>query len=234
MINYTNTAIVNFSNDQERYKLGQKRQMQSLSAIGYKGSYYSYSSFTDIGSPSHKEIPYAFKPYAIKKVRDMGYKRVIWMDAPVYAVKPIDHFLTDVHNRGALFFDNIGYSLGDYTSDKCLDLMGINRNDSFSIPMIMACLMAFDFTNQKTCAIFDEYLQRADFDHYGGAWDNHDLSVSEDRRVKGHRHDQSVMSAILHNNGIKPLTPHKTWFAYYGNAGHLPHAQTVCLLSQGF
>lgn len=234
MINYTDTAIVNFSNDQERYKLGQKRQMQSLSAIGYKGSYYSYSSFADINSPTHEEVPYAFKPYAIKKVRDMGYKRIVWMDAPVYAIKPIDHFLVDIRSRGALFFDNIGYSLGDYTSDKCLKLMNIDRNASFSIPMIMACLMGFDFTCEKTCDIFDQYLKLADMDHYGGAWHNNDLSVSEDRRVKGHRHDQSVMSAILHLNGVYPLTPHKTYFAYYGNAGHLPHALSVCLFSQGF
>ena len=38
---------------------------------------FTYSDFAEIGSPTHAENPYAFKVYAIEKVRAMGYRYVL-------------------------------------------------------------------------------------------------------------------------------------------------------------
>jgi hypothetical protein len=228
------SAIVTFANNEERYIKGQKRQEQSLKAVGWDGDYYAFSTFEEIGSPPHDEVPYAFKPFAIEKVRQMGYDVVLWMDAPVYATKPLWMLAKEISDRGVLLFDNLGFTIGDFTSDKCLELMNLSRSVSFTKPMIMACVMGFDFRVVKTRNFFKDYLAGVYSGAYEGDWNNNNGQVSTDPRVKGHRHDQSVASIIASKMGIKPLHPHSTYFAYHGNPGHLPHAETVCLISHGY
>lgn len=230
------TAIVTYYDNKERYILGQKRQKESLDAIGYTEDYYAFNSSTDINSPTHEDVPYAFKCCAIKKVVDMGYDIVIWMDSPVYAIKDITHFIQFISDsEGVVLFDNLGYTIGDYTSDRCLELNGWRRDESFEHQMIMACLMAFDMRKQKAKDFIKRYYESHKINGmYEGDWFNYANQVSTDNRVNGHRHDQSVASIIAADMGIKPLHPHSTFFAYFGNPGHLPHAESVCLISQGY
>jgi hypothetical protein len=225
-------AIVTYYDDKERYILGQKRQKQSLIDVGFQGDYFAFNSFGEINSPSHLETPYAFKPYAIKKVKDMGYDIVIWMDSPVYAIKKLNKFIEETINRSVVLFDNIGYTIGDYTSDECLNHFKMTRNDAFNNQMIMACLMAFDFRTKLANALLEDYLNSSEV--FKGDWTNEANQVSIDNRVKGHRHDQSVMSILANKYNIKIIHPHSTYFAYFGNPGHLPHANSVCLLSSGY
>lgn len=236
MTNYTNVAIVTFFDEKEKYKLAGKRQAESLQAINFTmENYFQFRNFEQINSPEHSEIPYAFKPHAINEIRKKGFEIVIWMDSPVYCIKSIDKFIEYININGFIFFDNLGYTIGDYTSDECLNNYSMNRDESFKHQMIMACLMGFNFKNEKATKLFDKYLSATRIlGCYEGDWTNESNQVSQDNRVKGHRHDQSVMSILLAKEKIKPLHPHSTFFAYFGNPGHLPHAESVCLLSQGY
>lgn len=233
-------AIVTFANNEYRYIKGQQRQEESLKAVGWDGDYFAFTSFAEIGSPDHDEVPYAFKPYAIQKVKDMGYDVVIWMDSPVYAIKPLRQLVGEItldflrNVPGIILFDNLGFTIGDFTSDACLAKYQMSREDSFKLPMIMACVMGFDFRSAPALKFFDQYIEGARNGAYEGDWKNGNGQVSTDFRVKGHRHDQSVASIIAAKMGIKPLHPHSTFFAYHGNPGHLPHAETVCLISHGY
>jgi hypothetical protein len=225
-------AIVCFNNNVDRYIMKQQRQEQSLNAVGFDGDYFCFHTFEEINSKPHSEIPYQFKAKSIQKVREMGYDLVLWMDSPVYATKPINDVFDYIKERGLLLFDNIGFTIGDFTSDKCLGLMNMSRDESFKQPMVMACVMGFDFTNDDTNFLFNEYLVLSDVDGcYEGDWHNDKLQVSTDYRVRGHRHDQSVISVLASKRSYKLVHPNSTFFAYFNNAGHLPHSPTVCLLS---
>jgi hypothetical protein len=236
MTNYTKVAIVTFFDEKDKYKLAGKRQAESLQAINFPmENYFQFRNFEQINSPEHTEIPYAFKPHAINEIRKKGFEIIIWMDSPVYCIKSIDKFIEYININGFIFFDNLGYKIGDYTSDECLNNYLMTRDVSFKHPMIMACLMGFNFKNEKATKLFDRYLSATRIlGCYEGDWTNESNQVSQDNRVKGHRHDQSVMSILLAKENIKPLHPHSTFFAYFGNPGHLPHAESVCLLSQGY
>jgi hypothetical protein len=226
-------AIVCFNNNVDRYIMKQKRQEESLKSIGFDGDYFCFHSFDEIESKHHSEVPYQFKPKAIQKVREMGYDVVLWMDSPVYATKPLDNVFYHIINNGILLFDNIGFTIGDFTSDRCLNITNMTREESFMNPMVMACVMGFDFRNQLTNHIFDEYLRLSEVEGaFEGSWHNDRLQLSNDYRVRGHRHDQSVISILAVKYGIRLTHPNSTYFAYFNNAGHLPHANTVCLLSQ--
>ena len=227
-------AVVTFANDVSRYEAGEQRLKKSLIEVGYTGDYFHFKNFQSINSPTQHQVPYAFKPYSIKKVKDMGYDIVIWIDSAVYPTKNFDHFIKHIEVTGHAFFDNIGFVIRDHTSDNCLEYFHMSDEESWKHPMIMACLMGFDFRHKITNEIFDDYYVAANEKAYGGDWVNNDLQVSKNSKVRGHRHDQSAMSIILAKRGIKPLHPNSTFFAYYGNPGHEPHADTLCFLSKGF
>lgn len=225
-------AIVCFNNGVDRYIVKQKRQEESLKDVGFDGYYKCYSDFNEINSKPHTTVPYQFKAKAIQKIREQGYDLVLWMDSPVYATKSLDKVFEYIKQNGILLFDNIGFTIGDFTSDHCLGIMDMTRDESFKQPMVMACVMGFDFTNENTCKVFDEYLRLSDvYGAYEGDWINDKFQVSKDYRVKGHRHDQSVISILAAKNNIPLTHPNSTFFAYFNNPGHLPHADSVCLIS---
>jgi len=215
--------------DADRYFNYAERLKESL-----KGVDFHLFTKENLQHPPHSEVPYSFKPYAINELKK-NYDIVIWADSCVYSIKSLDKFIEYININGFIFFDNLGYTIGDYTSDECLNNLVMSRDESFKHPMIMACLMGFNFKNEKATKLFNEYYKATKIKGcYEGDWTNESNKVSQDNRVKGHRHDQSVMSILLAKEKIKPLHPHSTFFAYFGNPGHLPHAESVCLLSQGY
>ena len=114
-------AVVTFANDVSRYEAGEQRLKKSLIEVGYTGDYFHFKNFQSINSPTQHQVPYAFKPYSIKKVKDMGYDIVIWIDSAVYPTKNFDHFIKHIEVTGHAFFDNIGFVIRDHTSDNCLE-----------------------------------------------------------------------------------------------------------------
>lgn len=199
--------------DSNRYIKYAERLKESLNYTDGCDFYLFNDNDKDI--PLHSELNYGFKPHSIKKVKDLGYDIVIWADSAIAAIKPYNHFIEYIKDNGYIFFDNIGYSISDYTNDNCLNKMNLSRNEAKEKPMIMACLMGFNFNNKTASDIFDEYYNAAIPEIYNGNWSNH-------------RHDQSAMSIILAKRNIKPLHPHSTFFAYPQNEGHKPESETVC------
>lgn len=225
-------CVVSFADSTGSYQKKMLRLEQSLKAINFDGDFLGFTSYEEIGCEPHDEIPYKFKPYAIQKALDAGYESIIWCDSPIYAKKSIQPLFDYVYRYGCAFFDNIGYSLGDYTNDKTLKHFNITRAESWDIPMIMACCFAFNIDHYlyKHTYFFEHYKNLAN-DLYPGAWDNLQLTESKDMRVKGHRHDQSVLSAIIYKEKLCPIKGQSTFFAYESHRKVMPIADSVCLFS---
>lgn len=220
-------CVVSFADGTGSYQKKMLRLEQSLKG-NFDGDFLGFTSYDQIGCEPHSVVPYKFKPYAIDKAYQLGYETILWCDSPVYAKQSIIPVFEYIEKHGYLFFDNIGYSLGDYTNDKTLNAYSISRQDSWSIKMIMACVMGL----RKGFGGFVSYKFDAD-SLYHGEWDNDDQTESQDLRVKGHRHDQSVMSCIIHNMGLDILKGQDTFFAYEEHRKVMPIADSVCLFSQG-
>lgn len=241
------TVILNFANHIGRYGQMQTRLKNSLTQVGYTGDIMFFNHEEEISPtcPYHKSedlklhaenkvVPYGFKAHAMKKAIDLGYENIIWMDAAVYATKPLTDFINHIETNGYLFFENIGYTIGDYTGDKCLEKLGMSREDSFKQPMIMACTLAVNVHNSEAMEWFNQYYNASnDGVSYLGSWHNTNGEVSSDMRVSGTRHDQSAASIIIAKMNLKITNAQQTFFAYTSHKGILKVSDTVCLWSNG-
>lgn len=226
-------CVVSFADKTGSYQKKMLRLEQSLKG-NFSGDFLGFTDYKEICSPTHSQIPYAFKPYSIQKAIDLGYELILWCDSPIYAKQSIEPVFDYIEEHGYVFFDNIGFSLGDYTNDRILNNFNITREQSWKIPMIMACCFGLNMVHidryhvKAAKVFFDDYKN---VDLYPGEWDNDDLTESKDRRVKGNRHDQSVASAIIHKMGLNIIKGQDTYFTYESHRLVMEIADSVCLYS---
>jgi len=209
-------CVVSFA-DTQFYQDKMKRIEASLKG-NFDGDFLGFTDVKQIGSPPHKEIPYAFKPYAIQKAIDMGYDLVLWLDSPIVAIKSIEPVFDHIKSSGYVFFNNYGHPLGKWTNDKALDYFKVTREEAMNMKQIMACCMGF---SRGLLSGFYQYKSLA-HELYPGSWDNH-------------RHDQTVMSFILNKRGSTILDGHKTFFIYehFKQVPEFqPISESVCLVSR--
>lgn len=233
-------CVVSFADGAGYYAKALMRLELSLKQVGFDGYFKGINDYGHIGSPLHRApgsvptVPYAFKAYSIKKAMDEGARYILWCDSVIYATKSIAPVFDHIAKHGYLFFDNIGFSIGDYTSDACLEKFGMTRDEAFQSKMIMACVMGFDVYHPIAKAFLERYIAAAsDGVSYLGDWTNQNLQVSNDMRVKGHRHDQSVASILIKQGGLTITRAQDTFFAYASHKGIVPISDTVCLWSEG-
>lgn len=208
-------CIINFANG-GWYSAGQERLRESLVDVGFDGDVHLFRSEAQIGAPPHQESPYAFKPFALKWAMERGYELVIWADASVWAVKPIQPMFDHLAENGWMFFLNT--CTGNWTSDACLKSFGVDRELSMRIPMLMGICMGWNMGTLRCQNFLRTWLEKAtDGVTFPGSWTNKHHEVSQDPRVYGHRHDQSAASLIAWQTGMDLIIPHETFFQYYEN-----------------
>jgi hypothetical protein len=213
----TRMCIVTFSNT-ERYNSLAHRMRESVKPYGI--DFIHYTNYAEINCKSHSEYPYAFKPYSIQKAREQGYNLILWLDSAIYLTKNPSEVFQYIKDNGVMLFDNIGFSIASFTHNECLAHFGMDRKDAENYKMVMACAMGFNFNTKIGTDTFNEYLGFAHTNAYQGNWHEH-------------RHDQSVISCIAQQKGIELLHPNRTFIAYENNEGMKPHAESVCLISNG-
>jgi hypothetical protein len=210
-------CIVTFSNT-DRYNDLADRLGQTAKQYGY--DFIHYQTYDEINCKPHSEYPYAFKPHSIQKAREQGYNNILWLDSAIYLTKDPKQVFKYIKDNGVMLFDNIGFSIASYTHDECLQHFAMQRVDAERYKMVMACAMGFNFNTKIGTDTFNKYLGFAHTNAFQGSWSNH-------------RHDQSVISCIAVINQIELLHPNQTFIAYEGNEGMMPHADSVCLISNG-
>lgn len=227
-------VVTSFADGAGNYAKAMLRLEQSLRQTEFYGTFKGINDYEHINSHHHQRTPYQFKAMSIKTTIDEGAKLLLWCDSVVYATQSIQPIFDHIKEHGYIFFDNIGYTIGDYTSDNCLEKLGMSRDEAFKSKMIMACVMGFNVDHPKAQDFLNKYINAAkDGVSYPGSWTNENLQASIDMRVKGHRHDQSVASILIKQLGMNITNAQQTFFAYKQHQCVMPIADSVCLWSEG-
>lgn len=130
----------------------------------------SFDCYFMIGSyPSTKEdgmslfyIPYAWKVCLFKKVQDLGYEQIMWVDSSMMPVRSLEPLYDIIDQRGRLFIPARGKYLGEFYRPfyhmykNSFHACGLETKDLMKMRHYQATIIGLDVTNE----ISNEYLNR--------------------------------------------------------------------------
>lgn len=207
------------------FQKGQARLRESLKLERWSADALFFTDESQIGAPPHTQTPYAFKCYAFARAIEEGYDIALWLDCSVVCIKPIDPVFDAIEAKGH-HFEMAGWSVGEWSTDACLEKLGITRDEGMKMPLYSAGMTGLDLRRDRSREFLRLWRQHADDGvSFIGPWRN-DGTMSSDPRVLGHRHDQTVASALAHRLGMKLDEP--TFFEYWVDKP--PKPSTVALL----
>lgn len=197
-------CIINVATSGAWYEVGSQRLAESLRHVGYNDEIKIWSGMYPEGCPAHSYFPYAFKPHAFKWAKEVGMKKVIWMDSSVWAQKNIEPIFDIIKKQGYMILRN-GWTTGEWSTDEQLSAYGLTREEAFSVPHAMANVIGIDFDSSIGNIIFEEYFNNQHL--FKGSWKNENREVSQDTRVLGSRHDQTILSLIVYKYKLELTNP---------------------------
>jgi hypothetical protein len=195
----------------DHYVKGQKRLTQ---ALGSSATMLAWTNILPVGSPSHSEVPYAFKAFALQDAAARGNSLLLWADASILPVGPLGPLFDRIYEDGYWISRN-GWMNSEWTADSAYADLGISRADNAKVPHVVATAFGVNALHPKGRAILAEYVRLAKTRAFCGPWRNCPETPCGGLGVLGHRHDQSSLSVIAWKLRLK-LTDPPEIFAYKG------------------
>lgn len=199
------------------YPKGQARMRASLEQHGYTGAFDLYQTYPP-GSPGHDNRPYAFKSHAMRQAAAKGHDTLVWLDASMVAVAPIEPMLAQAQRDGIVAWDS-GWAMGQWTHDAALRVYGLTRDVAMTMPLIVGGVLAVHLSHPLGRAVFDRYCALVDHhETLPGPWANKDGALG-DARCLGHRHDMPALTVAIHEHNA-PFIKDNRWFHYAQTPNH--------------
>lgn len=170
----------------------------------------------------HSQIPYQFKFGIIQKMREQGYKKILWLDSAM--VMEIDCVaLFERSSNGIIAFHNLGHDLYKYISDIATHNLNQSESTIKEIKQTWGGAIGFDFDNEIAANIFDEIVRQSQIGSFNDGNSVRDGFIA-------HRHDQAVMSVLFAQNNVE-LLPYGTIVTHphylppyeYGESFYISH-----------
>jgi len=202
-------AIINVSTNNAWYSKGQERLRKSIPGENFFGMLGEAS----VLAPAHTRVPYAFKPLALDYLHNKGYDLVLWLDASMWAVKPLAG-IWDIIERKGWLMEESGHYLGRWCNDRALANMGITREQAMKITMYSAGMTGLNLKKAKCQNFLMEWKKYAlDMETFVGSHTDH-------------RHDMSVASFLAHKYEMD-YERGGTYLAYIGKVYGQPSETSV-------
>lgn len=222
-MNQRSIAIVSVAfKGRENYSTGIPRLIASARACGFDGDFLicapelgpelapGVPNMTDLALPSHRDVPYGFKPVIVAAARERGFRRVLWCDSTIFFLRDApEMFRWQIGSSGMFLFDNPNCPEGRWTSDDCLAAMDCSPEETQKINQVMACSAGFDFGYPVANNILDDWLA---YSRDGTSFQGRSGSTRPE--FVAHRHDQSVLSCLAYRNRV-PLVPYGLGLTYW-------------------
>jgi hypothetical protein len=213
------------------YPRGQRRLRKTLLDVGFNGEMMFWNDDYPPGCPAHDAMPYVFKACALDIARASGADLVLWCDASTWFLRDPTPVFDRIESDGYYLWRNPCEDMGAYAADSTLDVMGMDREESFSVPSAVSTFFGLDLRSDIGRDALSRFMTAARDGAFTAPWINDPNGESwkpgirkafgsADTRVKACRHDQAALSCIAHQMGLAlderspaellsyPSTPH--------------------------
>jgi hypothetical protein len=232
------SCVVNVSMG-KRYERLQPRLIESIKKNEDPVDIVAWLNNLPPQAPTGLQLPYlayCAKSFAMLDAYKHGYELLLWVDSACVAIKHTRDIFNHIKYHGYYIQDN-GWNVGQWSSDVCLNNMQINREDAFNIPEISTMIVGLNMKHDNCQEFLKMWCNYASDGESFIAPHTNDIGpafekgcayreigrVSEDNRVYGHRHDQTVASILAHKFNWK-RTPRPIFADYYSKT---PDPRTI-------
>jgi len=185
------------------YPRGQARLAMSAHDVGFEGDLLMWRNEYPPGCPTHQEQPYAFKHVAFDASAARGNGATLWCDSSVWFIRNLEPLFNEIEQNGYWFMTQ-GWTVGTWCTDEVLPKLGTSRDEAFKMVMVTACMYGLDVTSDVGREVLDWMRARCADGSFRGPWQINDGKAENDpTKVRGHRHDQTALSVIVHKLGLK-------------------------------
>jgi hypothetical protein len=187
----------------------------------------------DMTEDGYDYSPYTAKPFVLAELQRAGADIGILLDASFHACRDILPLVEHIQTHGYFLCRN-GFKVGEWISDRALKAMEVERGEAWEIDEASSYCVGVDFRADRAREMMGLWRNFARSKcvfpghHTAGKIGRNPGFVSDDPRVRGHRHDQAALSIIAHWLNMRVLVdrPHLTAYAK-GYGGAFPDETTV-------
>lgn len=196
--------------------------------------------------PSHQQIPYGFKAYALKLAAEQGYDLLLWADASILPIRSLEPLWERIERNGYWMSINGDWGNHQWTCDAAYpdlfpnDTMEVARAVNGHIPHVVATTFGLNVKSEIGKTFLDEYYRLAsETKAFCGPWWNSNGEREDYRKnagaapcgppeCLGHRHDQVAASVIAWRLGM--VLDQSKLFTYRGEENE----ETILLADGAF
>lgn len=195
------------------YAKGIHRLETSLNFVGWPYAVKTWKDEYPEGSHNHKDVPYYFKISAFEWAIKQGYRKILWVDSSLWAVRSPIPIFGRAEEQGYFAFRS-GYNMAQSTNDIALKAANISRDEAEKINEYASGCVGINLDNPSGKALYQLWKNYMDIGLSKGSRE-HD-NQSKDKRFLFHRQDQTCLSLAMHKLG---LTSQKDmdYVAYFGS-----------------
>lgn len=222
------------------YPKGAARLIQEFDRVSTGFEIQAHVNVLPFGAPrdviedGYNYTAYCAKPFALAAAMMAGADIAILLDAAFYPIRPI-HPLIDHIARNGYYLCKNGYRVGEWCSDRAAERMNVQREALLAMEEVSSYAVGLNFADGRCVELLHRWCGYAsDRLTFPGPHTNlleagrNRGFVSTDRRVRGHRHDQTALSVIANQLDMLKLSERPLFTAY---AGH--ETEETVLVNQG-
>jgi hypothetical protein len=139
------------------------RLIDYLKITNYKGHLiYRVGGWPDLknGSLFYFNTPYAFKPFLFNEVKNLGYKKILFLDTSICLNKPVDKLFDWMSDSGfVLYSDNQRYR--HTISTYLIDSLKLTKKEQFGTRRFCAGILGLNFQNPKCRQFLSRWIAAA-------------------------------------------------------------------------
>ncbi|OGN63651.1 MAG: hypothetical protein A3E80_02655 [Chlamydiae bacterium RIFCSPHIGHO2_12_FULL_49_9] len=133
-------CVVSYASYNKNYPAGINDLKKALKKVGFKGHFvYRIGGWPDVegGSLKLAHVPYSFKPCFLRELKRLGYELVLWLDASIRPLQPLDPIFARIESDGYLFYP-VGLTLEKYCTKEAINALGESSEKASEIHSVMA------------------------------------------------------------------------------------------------
>lgn len=163
------------------------------------------------GSPSHTDVHYAFKVFAVVEAARRGATSILWFDSSANAFAPLAPLWEHLESDGHILIEDAN-KLGEWSSDHSLAHFGVSRDEAMTVPLMCGTCWGVDLTSERSRRFVQELIEHAVPEHFNGTHvsrnkalplpETEGARMSADPRCRGHRSDEVYMGLIARKLGM--------------------------------